>query len=99
MPQTLYAIIETSEIGAYDFLKFKQDSSATCCVSLDQSKSLISFNALSITNDLFSGRMITERTFESKEIYGPSGDTSLLTGVLESIPFASTLVQLAYSGS
>jgi len=98
MPQTLYAIIDTSEIGAYDFLKFKQDSSATCRKSLDQSKSLISFNALSITNDLFSGTMITERTFESKEIYGPSGDTSLLTGVLESIPFASTLVQLAYSG-
>lgn len=95
---TLHAIVNVSELDSLDFSKLKQNSKDTCRKSLDGAKAVISFGGVKTVKELFSGEMLINQTFTTKELYGPTGDQSMLSGIFESIPFSRTLAEMAYSG-
>ena len=99
MSETLYAIVDSAQLGSLDFSKLNQDSVKSCRRSLDGNKAIISFNGIQITPQLFSGEMLVEETSENIELYGPTGDASLLSGVFQSIPFSQELASMAYAGA
>lgn len=99
MPETLYAIVDSAQLGSLNFSKLNQDAPASCRKSLDGANAIISFNGIQITPQLFSGEMLVEETSENIELYGPTGDASLLSGIFQSIPFSQELANMAYAGA
>jgi len=96
--EQLYAIVDSSQLDSLDFSKLNQDNKNSCRRSLDGQKAIISFNGIMALPEIFSGQMLVEEEIVQEELYGPSGDPSLLVEIQEQVPFSTELIQLAYAG-
>jgi len=96
--EQLYAIVDSSQLDFLDFSKLNQDNKNSCRRSLDGQKAIISFNGIMALPEIFSGQMLVEEEIVQEELYGPSGDPSLLVEIQEQVPFSTELINLAYAG-
>lgn len=96
--EQLYAIVDSSQLDSLDFSKLNQDNKESCRKSLDGLQAVVSFNGIMALPEIFSGQMLVEEEVVQEELYGPSGDPSLLVEIQEQVPFSTELINLAYAG-
>lgn len=86
MSETLYAILDVDQLGQLDFSNFHQRSSETCRKSLDETKAVVSFDAVKTDANLFGGEILVEESVSQQTLYGIAKTRKELNEALSIMP-------------